>query len=161
MAAEGESARRALVGDASDIAALAKDYVAALENARGGDALISRTQLLADAHAVGTLIVDAVNSLLIVGVFDGVIAGFAHVVSHDIAGEATSVEVDAMYIDPPLRRVGVGEAMIDEVLRYARDKRAKSIDVVALPGDGATKSFLEAIGFRARLLVMHRSTKSA
>ena len=161
MAAEGESARRALGRDANDIAALAKDYVAALESARGGDALISRARLLADAHAVETLIVDAVNSVLIVGLFDGVIAGFAYVVLHEIAGEATSVEVDAMYIDPPLRRVGVGEAMVDEVLRYPRDKRAKSIDVVALPGDGATKSFLEATGFRARLLVMHRSTGNA
>ena len=124
MAAEGESARRALGRDANDIAA-PKDYVAALESARGGDALISRARLLADAHAVETLIVDAVNSVLIVGLFDGVIAGFAYVVLHEIAGEATSVEVDAMYIDPPLRRVGVGEAMVDEVLRYARDKRGE------------------------------------
>jgi GNAT superfamily N-acetyltransferase len=154
---EGEAARRALVGDATNITALAIDYLAALESARGGEALIARIRPLADPDAVASLIAGAESSGLIVGLYDGVIAGFAFASLRGDAGERR-VEVEAMYIDPPLRRVGVGEAMIGEVARYASEKHANSIDVVALPGDGATKSFLEATGFRARLLVMRRSS---
>lgn len=157
---DGESARRALAGDIGDIAVLAVDYLAALERARGGDALISRIRPLTDPDAIAALIADTETGALIVGLYEGVTAGFAFAAPRDDVGGPGRIEVEAMYIDPPLRRVGVGEAMIDEVTRYAREQHAASIDVVALPGDGATKSFLEATGFRARLLVMHRASHS-
>ena len=118
----------------------------------------SRIRPLTDPDALAALIADAENALLIVGLYDRVIAGFAFAASRDDTGGPRRIEVEAMYIDPPLRRVGIGEAMIDEVTRYALERHAASIDVVALPGDGATKSFLEATGFRARLLVMHRAS---
>lgn len=160
MAAEAESARRALIGDAAEIASLATAYVAALQGARGGDALAARVRRLADADAVAKLVADTGASVVVVGLYGGVIAGFAHAILRDDAGEEKRVEVEAMYIDAPFRRVGVGEAVLGEIVRYAREEHAPSVDVVALPGDGATKSFLEATGFRARLLVMHRSSES-
>lgn len=150
-----ESARLAQVDDAGAIAALASDYLSALQQARGGSALIKRVDALADPEAIARLIV-AADAAIFVGLYDGLIAGFAHLVMRDEAGLGKSAEVDALYIDPPLRRVGVGEAMIDEIARAARQNGAAAIDVITLPGDGATKSFLEATGFRARLLVMHR-----
>jgi ribosomal protein S18 acetylase RimI-like enzyme len=160
VGAGGEFARRALVGDATEIASLATDYLAALEGARGGEALASAVRPLIDPAVVVALITGDENSALVAGLYDGVVAGFARASLHADTGRERRIEVEAMYIDPPLRRVGVGEAMISEVTRYAREADAPSIDVVALPGDGATKSFLEATGFRARLLVMHRSTPS-
>jgi GNAT superfamily N-acetyltransferase len=158
VVAEGESARRAVVGDAADVASLATSYLAALEGARGGDALTARVRQLTDVDGVARLISDAENATLIVGLYEDVTAGFAHAIVRDTSGDERRVEVEAMYIDPQFRRVGIGEAMIEEVEHFAGDVAASSIDVVALPGDGATKSFLEASGFRARLLVMHRAT---
>lgn len=155
MAAEGETARRAQVADAGEIAALATDYARALEEARGGEALVGRVRRLSDVDLVAREIASGIGSALVVGLFDEIVAGFAHAVVRRDDSDA-HIQVDAIYIDPPLRRVGVGEAMLAEVARYAGEQHASSIDVVALPGDGATKSFLEATGFRARLLVMHR-----
>jgi GNAT superfamily N-acetyltransferase len=157
VAAAGETARRAQIADAAEIATLASDYAEALQGARGGEGLVGRVRWLTNLDDVADAIATGVGSALVVGLFDGVVAGFAHaVVSSGGGDDDTSVEIDAMYIDPPLRRVGIGEAMIGEVARYAHEQGASSIDVVTLPGDGATKSFLEASGFRARLLVMHR-----
>lgn len=156
MAAEGETARRAQVADAGQIAALATDYARALEDARGGEALVGQVRRLCDVDLVAREIASGIGSALVVGLFDEIVAGFAHAVVRRDDDSDAHIQVDAIYIDPPLRRVGVGEAMLGEVARYAGEQHASSIDVVALPGDGATKSFLEATGFRARLLVMHR-----
>jgi ribosomal protein S18 acetylase RimI-like enzyme len=156
----GESARRALAADAPEIAGLAADYLAALGSARGGDALVRGIRPFANSDAVAALIADEAAGALIVGSYDGATAGFAFAKSHGESDGPPRIEVEAMYIDPPFRRLGVGEAMIDEVTRYAAERGAKAIDVVALPGDGATKSFLEATGFRARLLVMRRAAQN-
>ncbi|MGA8297358.1 MAG: GNAT family N-acetyltransferase [Acidimicrobiales bacterium] len=158
MQADGESARRARISDGRDIVRLAKDYFSVLQSARGGSALIPRVRSLVEVDAVEKAIM-ATGNALVVGLYEGVVAGFAYAIVVDDASGTPRVEVESMYIDPPLRRVGVGEAMIGEVARFAHDSGADSIDVIALPGDGATKSFLEASGFRARLLVMHRSEK--
>jgi ribosomal protein S18 acetylase RimI-like enzyme len=155
---EGESARRALISDVGDIAALAAHYLDALESARGGHALVSRIRPLTEPDALAALITDSQTGALIVGCYGGATAGFALASSRGDVSGARRIEVEALYIDPPLRRVGVAEAVMDEVARYAREQHAASIDVVALPGDGATKSFLEATGFRARLIVMHRAS---
>jgi ribosomal protein S18 acetylase RimI-like enzyme len=156
VAAEGESARRAVVGDAVDVTTLAADYLVALTGARGGEALAPRVRPLADVGVVESLVASSPG--LIVGLYEGVVAGFAHAIVREDSEEDRRVEVEAMYIDPQFRRVGVGEAMIGEVARFASEVDTSTIDVVTLPGDGATKSFLEATGFRARQLVMRRST---
>jgi hypothetical protein len=52
--------------------------------------------------------------------------------------------------------VGVGEAILAEVVRLETARGTPAADVPALPGDVAAKSFLEEMSFRTRLLVMHR-----
>ena len=56
-----------------------------------------------------------------------------------------------------MRGVGVGEAVLAEILSLEAARGATALDVPALPGDGASKSFLEDMGFRGRLLIMGRS----
>ncbi len=55
-----------------------------------------------------------------------------------------------------MRGVGVGEAILAEVFRLEGARGTTALDVPALPGDAPTKSFLEEMGFRARLIVMRR-----
>jgi GNAT superfamily N-acetyltransferase len=65
--------------------------------------------------------------------------------------------IEAVYVDPQCRAVGVGEAMIERALDWFRERGCFGVDATALPGARATKNFFEETGFTARLLVMHRA----
>ena len=50
----------------------------------------------------------------------------------------------------------VGRAMAESLMSWCRSQGCSGVDASALPGSRAVKSFFEANGFTARLLVMHR-----
>ena len=96
-------------------------------------------------------------SVVLVGEFDGVAAGFAIARRlEDPAGGAPLAVVVAMFVDPGLRRVGVGEAMVEQLEAWAVARGSRGLDVMALPGSRDAKSLLEARGYKARALVMYR-----
>jgi GNAT superfamily N-acetyltransferase len=64
--------------------------------------------------------------------------------------------IDELYVKPDQRRQGVGRLLAGQLIEWCQAKGAGSIDAKALPGSRAVKSFFEAEGFTARLLVMHR-----
>jgi GNAT superfamily N-acetyltransferase len=63
--------------------------------------------------------------------------------------------VEAIYVEPQARAVGVGEALMDTALDWFRRRGCAGVDAVALPGARLTKNFFEEFGFTSRLLVMH------
>jgi GNAT superfamily N-acetyltransferase len=65
--------------------------------------------------------------------------------------------IDAVYVDPGCRAVGVGVAMMDCALEWLAQAGCTGVDALALPGARATKNFFEESRFTARLLVVHRS----
>ena len=64
--------------------------------------------------------------------------------------------VRGLFVLPDARGVGVGEVMMDQVVRWCREQGCSGIDGYALPGNRATKNFFETFGFTARLLTVHR-----
>jgi ribosomal protein S18 acetylase RimI-like enzyme len=64
--------------------------------------------------------------------------------------------VQDLYVDPLVRRHGVGRAMADLMVSWCVEQGCIGVDANALPGSRAVKSFFEAGRFTARLLVMHR-----
>ena len=72
-------------------------------------------------------------------------------------GESSLGIVDACYVEPEARGVGVGRALLDDLVAWFASSGCRGVDVTALPGDRATKNFLEGAGFKARLLTMHRT----
>jgi GNAT superfamily N-acetyltransferase len=64
--------------------------------------------------------------------------------------------VQDLYVDPLVRRQGVGRAMADQMVSWCVEQGCIGVDANALPGSRAVKSFFEAGRFTARLLVMHR-----
>jgi GNAT superfamily N-acetyltransferase len=73
------------------------------------------------------------------------------------ATEESLATIELLYVVPEARGVGVGEALLDDLLRWCGERGCDGVDVPALPGARETKNFLEAAHFSARLLVMHRS----
>ena len=156
MAVGPESARIARPDDVDRVLELLGALVVDLSSARGGaPAATALVDVLQPGELAKRLSLPEGGGV-IVGTFDCLVVGLALV---DLPGEADggAAWVRALYVEPEMRRVGVGEAVLDEVIRIAEAHRASALEVPALPGDSATKSFLETMGMRARLLVMHRT----
>ncbi|MCE2531031.1 MAG: GNAT family N-acetyltransferase [Acidimicrobiia bacterium] len=91
-----------------------------------------------------------------IGDLDGATVGFAAARLTELADGTSLAEIDALYVLPEARGVGLGEALMDEVLAWAADAGAAAVDAVALPGDRVTKNFFERYGMTARALQVHR-----
>jgi GNAT superfamily N-acetyltransferase len=86
-----------------------------------------------------------------VGELDATVVGY---LSASASGALGAIE--AVYVDPGCRAVGVGAAMMAEALAWMGRIGCTGVDALALPGARATKNFFEENGFTARLLVVHR-----
>lgn len=58
--------------------------------------------------------------------------------------------VEAVYVQKSSRRQGVATSLLRAIMAAA----SEPVDAYALPGDRATKSFYESLGWKARLLTM-------
>lgn len=141
-----EGARPAVDADAAridELRALAHDEMAAQ---RGGPLYVAR-----EAVAAGK--VEGRQSW--VGTIDDVVVGFATSRSEILeTGERHGI-IDELFVEERARGVGVGEALMNNLLDWFREQRCASVDAIALPGDRETKNFFEGSGFTARLLIMH------
>ncbi|MGH9018967.1 MAG: GNAT family N-acetyltransferase [Acidimicrobiales bacterium] len=154
-----EGARPATRHDADRCGELCREALNALKDVRGG-ALFARreTGLVAEAllrpGGLDRLLADGRRRVL-VGTVDASVVGMA-LGRVDAVGETTIGVVDACYVEPEARGVGVGRALVDDLAAWFTAAGCRGIDVTALPGDRPTKNFLEGAGFKARLLTMHR-----
>jgi GNAT superfamily N-acetyltransferase len=139
---------------------LCREALDTLQQARGG-ALFSRreTGLVAKAllrpGGLDRLMADTRRRVL-VGTLDDAVVGLA-VGRIEAVGETTLGVIDACYVQPEARGVGVGRLVLDDMVAWFTSSGCRGVDVTALPGDRETKNFLEGSGFKARLLTLHRS----
>ncbi len=151
-----EEARLAVPGDVPRLVEMARSLRRELEGTRGGSvwaAREARTEPLEDAFAA---LVESDGTRVVTGTIDGEVVGFATAVVEELNdGRRLGVVVE-IYVEPGARAVGVGEAMIDDLVAHLGASGCTGIDALALPGHRATKNFFEDSGFTARALVMHR-----
>jgi GNAT superfamily N-acetyltransferase len=101
------------------------------------------------------------GQLVVVGALDGRAVGYGTCSTLGVPGEELIGSVSELYVELASRRKGVGRAMAASVLEWCQAAGCNGVDALALPGSRATKSFFEAEGFVARLLVMHRPLPAA
>jgi GNAT superfamily N-acetyltransferase len=141
-----ESARPATPGDAERITALCMQAREELEAQRGAGILLAH-ELRPD---------EGDGRRVWVGTFDEVVVGYLTAEIVALADGTKLGRVAEIYVEPGARAVGVGEAMIDQVLAWLAEEGCRGVDAYALPGMRDTKNFFETFGFTARLLVVHR-----
>ena len=150
-----EGARRAAVHDLDRLAELAELAVAEQRSARGGY-VWSRRDIRSTPYRVSleSAFHDPDQELW-VGTIDDVVLGYA-VCRLEVlrTGEFHGV-LDDFFVEPDAREVGIGEAMIDLIVAWCRERQCIGIDAFALPGNRETKNFFETFGFKARLITVH------
>jgi GNAT superfamily N-acetyltransferase len=152
-------ARPATADDLADLAALADVAVEELRPERGGELwarTIGRRPPFGPVFAAS--MVDP-SRLLLCGTIDAATVGYASVRLDDLSDGGRLAVLEDIFTLPDARGVGVGEAMMDAVLVWARAEGAVGVDAVALPGMRHTKNFFETFGLTARAIVVHRNLR--
>jgi GNAT superfamily N-acetyltransferase len=151
-----EASRVATEADVPRLVELATEALAELAPTRGG-AIYSRREArwppFADRFA------DEVASpehLVVVGTIDETAIGYGVVALERLHDGSLLGAVSDLYVDPEARGVGVGEAMMDQIVAWCEKHGCTGVDAVALPGNRHTKNFFETFGLVARAIVVHR-----
>lgn len=150
-------ARPATAADLGELVRLGRESQADMAAGRGGHLWLEHQGLpepLAD-HLMALMADPAAQAW--VGSLDGHVVGWSRAHVEDLASGVTLGTIDALFVEEAARGVGVGEAMMEAMMGWFDRRACVGVDAMALPGSRAAKGFLESAGFKARLLVMHRS----
>ena len=150
-----EAARPAAPNDLPALAELSERALAELAPLRGGAVFVARegrAQPVADTLAAD--LADPAVTVL-VGTIDDHPVGYAVGRTETLRDGSTLGVISDLYVEDGARSVGVGEALMGELLAFFREAGCAGVDATALPGNRATKNFFEESGFTARMLVMH------
>ncbi len=152
-----EGARVATVDDLDVIVALAELALEEQRSGRGGRIwAVRETRPAPFELSLRQAIHDPDQEVFVGTLDDDVIVGYAAVRAEHLRSGETLGVVDDLIVEPDARAIGVGEALIGQVIAWCDQRECVGIDSHALPGNRATKNFFETWGFKARLLVVHR-----
>ena len=129
-----------IIETSEEVASLWAHAIAEAEKKRGGPELLFTIQRGESEARLLERLIEA-KCLWSASNDDNVIVGFA--LYRDRV-------VEALYVDRHVRRQGIGRSMLTTL----RELPDPPLDAYALPGDRATKSIYESIGWKARLLTM-------
>jgi ribosomal protein S18 acetylase RimI-like enzyme len=151
-----EAARPATGEDVGRLAQLVGEAVAEQAEGRGGFIWARREARATPAEDSLALLVEDPGALVLAGTIDGCIVGYAVAVTEQLrTGDRLGIVTD-VYVEQGAREVGVGEALLDQVVAWCEAAGCVGIDALALPGNRQTKNFFESFGFTARAIVVHR-----
>jgi GNAT superfamily N-acetyltransferase len=156
--APAEAARPAGPDDVARLAALARRAAGEMQRERGGRLVVlgapfgEPLEAWFSDHLPGHDHGYQVD----VGTIDRSVVGFSAYRRHTLPDGTAMAVVEALYVEPGAREVGVGEVLLRRVVEWGVGQGCSGVDAPALPGMRASKNFFERAGFVARLLVMHR-----
>jgi GNAT superfamily N-acetyltransferase len=136
--------RPAEPGDADQLNWLETEARATLVDQRGGDRWLATHPELGDEWP--SAIAD--HDVLVAHIGDVLVGYLVLTVSGPVA------RVADVYVTPPARELGFGDAMLEAALDRARASGCELLEGEALPGDRDTKNLYERAGIKARLITV-------
>jgi ribosomal protein S18 acetylase RimI-like enzyme len=156
-----ESARVATDDDLEQIVLLARRGVAELTPMRGGATWAARDARPEPLDEAFAALLERDDVSVVVGTIDDVVIGFGVGRVERLRDGRDHGVVDELFVEPDARSVGVGEAVVEQLLVFFAERGCSGADALALPGNRATKNFFEQQGFVARAIVMHKRLSDA
>lgn len=155
-----ETVRVAEAEDIEPFRHLLAGMLAGLTSRRGGALWLAQNGVTLDELTAvvgfGKLLSDP-DRLLLVGTLDEVVMGMAMARIESLSDGRSLGHFDGCFVEPEAREVGLGSLLVETVITWLSEHDCMGIDGVTLPGDREAKNFFEGSGFKARLLIMHRS----
>jgi GNAT superfamily N-acetyltransferase len=150
-----EGVRPATENDLSRVAELARAAIAELTPMRGGGVWAAREARFEPVEESLRASLADERTRMIVGTIDEFPVGYAAVHLETLNDDSTLGVVDDIFVEEGAREVGVGEAMMGDLVAWCAARGCSGMDAMALPGHRSAKNFFEESGFTARKLVMH------
>ena len=150
-----EGVRPATEDDLGRVAELARAGIAELTPMRGGAVWAAREARREPIEESLRASLANGDTHVVVGTIDGFAIGYAAVHLEVLNDGSRLGVIDDIFVEPDAREVGVGEAMMGDLVRWCEERGCAGMDAMALPGHRSTKNFFEESGFTARKLVMH------
>lgn len=154
-----EEVRVATEDDLDELVRLAEGARAELGEERGGpmwQLLHGRPDPLPATLVADLSEAASAAGVVLVGLWAGAPAGYA-AAHREQLGDGTAIAVVSdVYVEPGFRGVGLGDALMTELLGWAVDHGCRGIDALALPGMRQSKNFFERFGLTARAILVHR-----
>jgi GNAT superfamily N-acetyltransferase len=151
-----EAARTAGPADLPTLATLAAAASEEKRGQKGGPVWYRRERRQGDPADALAAALAADDHEVAAGTLDGAVVGYGLVRVEQLADGGLLGVIEDIYVDPSAREVGLGEAVMDHLLAWCRDRGCFGVDSLALPGDRSTKNFFESFGLVARAIVVHR-----
>jgi GNAT superfamily N-acetyltransferase len=152
-----EGARPATEADVPRLAELARAAIAELVPTRGGAVWHAREARPEPIEEGLAALLSDPSALVVAGTIDGVVVGYGVVRVEQLGDGSRLGVIDDIYVQDEARGVGLGEAMMGDMVSWCVGRGCFGMDAMALPGHRSTKNFFEESGFTARKLVMHHS----
>jgi len=140
---------------------LARAAASELAPMRGGAVWKAREARPEPVEEGLALLLEEADARMVVATIDGVVVGYGVVRAEHLADGSVLGVIDDIFVEEGARQVGLGEAMVVDLVAWCEERACRGIDAMALPGHRATKNFFEESGFTARKLVMHRRLDEA
>jgi GNAT superfamily N-acetyltransferase len=150
-----EGVRAATEADLPRLAELARAGIAELTPTRGGAVWAAHEGRPEPVEDSLKQALAADDTRAIVGTIDDFPVGYAIVRVETLHDGSLLGVIEDIFVEEGARAVGVGEAMMDDLVSWCRQRGCAGMDAIALPGHRMTKNFFEESGFTARKLVMH------
>jgi len=150
-----EGVRPATDDDLGRLAELARAAIAELTPMRGGTVWAAREARREPIEGSLRASLADDDTRVVVGTIDGFPIGYAVVRVEVLNNGSRLGVVDDIFVEPDAREVGVGEAMMSDLVSWCEERGCTGMDAMALPGHRSAKNFFEESGFTARKLVMH------
>lgn len=98
--------------------------------------------------------------VVLLGSFAGAPAGYA-AAHREQLGDGTAIAVVSdVFVEAGFRSVGLGDALMTELIAWAAAHGCRGIDALALPGMRQSKNFFERFGLVARAILVHRDLRT-
>jgi len=150
-----EGVRPATENDLARLGELARAAVAELTPMKGGVVWVAREARVEPVEDGLKASLADEETHVVVGTIDDVPVGYA-VVRVEVLNDGSRLGVvDDIFVEEGAREVGVGEAMMADLVAWCEERGCAGMDAMALPGHRSAKNFFEESGFTARKLVMH------
>lgn len=151
-----EAARLASDDDLSRLAELARAAIEELRPTKGGEVWARREARAEPVEESLARDLRDDGALVLAGTIDGVVVAYAVARTETLTDGRALARLTDLYAEPDAREVGVGEALLDAVVKWATERRCVGIDSLVLPGNREAKNFFESFGLVARAIVVHR-----
>lgn len=150
-----ESVRAARPDDLATIVPLVDAFVDEQRSQRGGAIWAARSAPTLTPEALARAIDDP-GQFVSLGCIDDHVAGVCVGAFEQLDETRRIAVVRCLYVQPGCREVGVGSALLDDVIERATEAGCVGVDATVLPGDRRAKNFFEMHGLVARAIDVHR-----